>query len=82
MTQKENGGPAYPRKRVHGGVDLGQTEGMSLRDCFAGQALAGMFANPDISLTAARLSVSTDEFRLGTARAAYASADAMLQARK
>lgn len=39
---KDDGGPAYPREDYQGGGG-GQT-GMSLRDWFAGQAMAGMMA--------------------------------------
>jgi hypothetical protein len=42
MTQLNDGGPAFPRT----GSDCAQAyEGMSLRDWFAGQALAGIMAN-------------------------------------
>ena len=69
MTEKHNGGPAYP-------TVAGQTvysNGMSLRDYFAGQALAGWLA-----------SFSSDDAvkSEGCARLAYELADAMLQARK
>ena len=41
MTKKPNGGPAFPRAgmKLAGGVDQ-PTNGMTLRDWFAGQALA------------------------------------------
>ena len=81
MANKDDGGPAFPLQIENRDQYEGSQYGMTLRDWFAGQALAGMFANPEISLSAARLNVSTDEFRLDTARAAYASADAMLAAR-
>lgn len=41
-----DGGPAYPLPRGENQVD--GTEGMSLRDYFAGQALAGYCAHPDL----------------------------------
>lgn len=37
MSKTKTGGPAFPVPRTHGGPD----EGMTLRDFFAGQALAG-----------------------------------------
>jgi hypothetical protein len=54
---------------------------MSLRDWFAGQAIAGILANPDIAASAARLKVSTEDFRVDTARSAFEVADAMLAER-
>jgi hypothetical protein len=54
--------PAFPSKQ--GGYD-----GMTLRDYFAGQALAG------------RLADGTDGLRQSVAEEAYAYADAMLKAR-
>jgi hypothetical protein len=48
MSKNEDGGPAYPCERMAIG-SLGQSypvqeQGMSLRDWFAGQAMAGMLA--------------------------------------
>ena len=67
MTQPNDGGPAFPRPASQ---HSGPQEGMSLRDWFAGQALASM---------------QTDGWTLqsmsGLARRAYAIADAMLKAR-
>ncbi len=67
-----NGGPAFP---IPGGSspfkpDNGY-DGMSLRDWFAGQALAGILANT------ARLGIIEE-----AASTAYAYADAMLAARQ
>jgi hypothetical protein len=84
VTEKENGGSAFPIPVAIGPTDdlYDGQGGMSLRDWFAGQALSGIFANPDISASAARLSVTTESFREDCARAAYASADAMLAERQ
>ena len=46
MTKKPDGGPAYPQMRVWNAAiaeyeDTQQYPGMTLRDYFAGQALAG-----------------------------------------
>lgn len=64
-TRLDTGGPAFP-------TVAGQTvysNGMSLRDYFAGQALAGLLANDS-------------ETAFGVlACSAYAAADAMLKAR-
>ena len=55
--------------------------GMTLRDYFAASAIAGILANPDISASAARCNVTTEQFREDTSKAAYAVADIMLKAR-
>lgn len=54
---------------------------MSLRDWFAGQALAGILANGDISASAARLKVGTSDFRTDVVRTAFEIADAMITKR-
>lgn len=48
MTDKPNdGGPAFPGgSHINGEYDL-VSDGMSLRDWFAGQALAGWMADPN-----------------------------------
>ena len=61
MSDVNDGGPAFPGGRAHS---------MTLRDWFAGQALAGMLANPH---------TWTEEDLEG---AAYRYADAMLRARE
>ena len=60
----DDGGDAFPHPDG--------SFGMSLRDYFAGQALAGMCANPDL----------TSFLPAPMACAAYKIADAMLAARK
>lgn len=42
MTDTNNGGPAYPTTTANGYG--GMSQGMDLRDWFAGQALAGLCA--------------------------------------
>ncbi len=76
--------PAFPRtgsKDIHGyGVD--DQEGMTLRDWFAGLALQGMMASPELLQV-----VSSKEFGgdgsapARCARSAYRFADAMLEER-
>ncbi len=67
MSERDNGGPAFPMA-----PDVsGHWSGMTLRDWFAGQALAGMLTNPDDLHGAA-----------DAAKIAYAMADAMLEARE
>lgn len=70
--KKENGGPAFPT--VAGNVVY--SNGMTLRDWFAGQALASIPLR-DWS----HLGEDGDVIR-AWARGAYACADAMLEARK
>lgn len=48
MSSQSDGGPAFPRPfsyTMHGGTSFQVQEGMSLRDYFAGQYLAGFIAN-------------------------------------
>lgn len=81
-----DGGPAFPRsntlrqKTETGWIDweLPGRDGMSLRDWFAGQAIAGLWAqaagaNPD------REGVPVEEWPQRMAVAAYKQADAMLE---
>lgn len=80
---KDDGGPAFP---THAGADYGKHEndptrddprnqilggGMTLRDWFAGHALAGILANPEHDSGFKTISDS-----------AYGFADEMLAARK
>lgn len=73
-TPTNDGGPAFPVPDSHcpnGQVQYG-SYGMSLRDYFAGQALAGLLTQP-----------AEDEYGPKCfAEAAYEMADAMLAARK
>lgn len=76
MTQREDGGPAFPvlterTDFLSMGKELVQAApGMTLRDWFAGHALAG--------LAAANWTAGSEDL----ARWAYELADAMLAARK
>ena len=45
---KETGGPAFPAKQVLDDEAAEVSEGMTLRDWFAGQALAGLWGDPVI----------------------------------
>ena len=72
MAQKTNdGGPAFPRTA---GSFCAPHEGMSLRDYFAGQALAGLMTQGNIS----RTSISVGAL----AAAVYDIADALLELRE
>ena len=67
----DDNGPAFPSTSRDGrGWEISY-EGMNLRDYFAGQALAGIISDPN---------VTTDNGKL--AKACYGYADAMLKARK
>lgn len=76
MTEKNDGGPAFPAPDVFrpDGVHVaGGTYGMSLRDWFAGQIAAGMAAHSGTC----GLSYGPGEI----AGRAYQVADAMIKAR-
>ena len=68
MTQDKTGGPAFPNS-VQPDFQWAES-GMTLRDWFAGQALAGILANP------ARL-----DNLVNTTEGAYTIADAMIKSR-
>jgi hypothetical protein len=70
MSNTNTGGPAFPFWSDSDG--LAQYSGMTLRDYFAGQALASI--NLGIGVT--------DEYYSRTAKHCYALADAMLKARE
>lgn len=80
MSERNDGGPAFPTSTPgrHGTRVL--HHGMSMRDWFAGQALAGMNASPELmqAVTAADVLGETAFERMSTA--AYRQADAMLAA--
>lgn len=78
MAKAEDGGPAFPERQ-------GYAAGMTLRDWFAGQTLAGNLLKesyPEWQLKAwfgGRSGLYREEI---ASRAAYAIADAMLAARQ
>lgn len=86
--RKDTGGPAFPRtgqfdndvwKSEGGdGIVIDSQNGMTLRDWFAGMALQGMCANPDISKVMADRQMQPSEVRESFALCAYAQADAMI----
>jgi hypothetical protein len=77
MSNKPTGGPAFPRSGVKDGYGkvVGDESGMTLRDWFAGQALAGFCSGHD-----ANGSWTWDAKE--AAISAYAMADAMMESRK
>ena len=72
MSTPKDGGPAFPAVKMRENGSPECTEGMTLRDWFAGQALNGLIACPDIQIS----SLS------GYAQQAYRQADAMIVERK
>jgi len=78
VSAPNDGGPAFPVTFDHGECKS-ESPDMSLRDWFAGQALAGMCASDYWSENAqADKRIYTDPLANG----AYAVADAMLKARE
>lgn len=81
MSKTNNGGPAFPLFVQEEGCMPSVSEGMSLRDWFAGQALAGLTVT---GFSAAYLA----DLKEGETRAEWISrqvydlADAMLKARE
>lgn len=82
MTDK-NGGAAFPGRPQQDPNDVNKVihnNGMSLRDYFAAQALAGDFAAQDLQLGEITNDMS-DDWMLKRAQTLYRMADAMLAAR-
>lgn len=90
----KTGGPAFPLNMETalrpvtdmGGRDI--SSGMTLRDWFAGQAIAGLYACREMQLDVMHVELRNVDisgvtgFEKALARQAYAQADAMLAARK
>jgi hypothetical protein len=75
MSETNDGGPAFPLNSPSGSPEyMPARDGMSLRDWFAGQALAGLLANGNDWPTHGQVQ--------DAAASAYALADAMLRARE
>ena len=83
---KDDGGPAFPHTVQMEGFDRVWVSGMSLRDYFAGQALAGIAActGPDEGARAIRKAAAKNNstFEQAIAGLAYEWADAMLAERE
>ena len=81
-ANRDDGGPAFPRNPGSAGTDVGSEtwlrdtglmqDGMTLRDWFAGQALAALVANPKTNADATNAHLAT---------VAYGLADALLTER-
>jgi hypothetical protein len=83
MAQVDDGGPAYPipwHQMSDGTSAPAEPKGMTLRDWFAGQALAGLLANP-LHLRGYP-DASDPELFKDTAEAAYEAADALIRDRR
>ena len=80
MSKIDNGGPAFPATVQSWNDRLSQCQdGMSLRDWFAGQAMAGLLP---LITSSQRLGTEEPNDNLLVSGVAYAMADAMLKARK
>lgn len=77
MSKKDTGGYAFPCQFE--GSTRSDAPGMTLRDYFAGQALAGLAANQQWLENVAR--ANGGDACTGISVAAYEVADAMLEAR-
>lgn len=77
MSKKANGGTAFPVVVE----DVISSDGMTLRDWFAGQAIGGMLASQYVSEHAG-LYKTDAEMVEGLALRSYQIADAMLAARE
>lgn len=79
MSKINDGGPAFPEPTGRGPYE-GAWQGMTLRDWFAGQALAAMVSTPKETTEAANAAgMSRTDF---VTECAYQLADAMLLARE
>lgn len=71
MDIRDDGGPAYPQTMDHcRAAVMGIPQGMTLRDWFAGQVMAGLMADSEVDMP-------PEEY----AACAYRNADAMLKER-
>lgn len=93
MSTIKDGGPAFPA--IYGGCNAPpvatayatgpstfSSSGMSLRDWFAGQFLAGFFANPDAPRFLRESALEGEKFGQTASRLAYDYAGSMLKARE
>jgi len=75
MSNKPDGGPAFPVERIN----LGNKNGMALRDYFAAQALPALIAE---YITGNGPCIGMDHFKRNVPVIAYDLADQILEARK
>lgn len=77
---KDDGGAAFPYSRHPEGLIREDSEGMTLRDYFAGQAIQGVMAAVAVASAALGFDCTQHDEPL-MARQAYTIADAMLKER-
>lgn len=77
MSNQPNGGPAFPVPGVTGNL----CRGMTLRDYFAGQALAGIVSAQKEGSIVTDVARNTLMLDASVSEMAYAFADAMLRER-
>lgn len=82
MSDKKDGGPAFPVNRAHFAQDgkmlsVDWLAGMTLRDYFAAKAMQGYVAGKSFSS-----SMDDETFDLKISQWSYEMADAMLEARE
>jgi len=77
MSEKDNGGAAFPIADLHG-MPFG---GMSLRDWYAGMVLQGHISNPEITDKIIKEFKSGAEAAQAVAEICYKFADAMIEER-
>ena len=89
MDKPKDDGAAFPRPLSHQGHDIGEwqiinsQEGMPLRDYFAGQALSGLVANPNMLMALGKAASLHNIFENdGVAKMAFSMADSMLAERE
>lgn len=88
MSIKDNGGPAFPSEQgetLSGEWNQTYDSGMTLRDYFAGQALAGMTANPEFEKAWQEIEevnkVSHEQWIIAVSKVTYELSDAMIKER-
>lgn len=83
MSVKNDGGPAFPGAKIYDGEPDCGTSGMSLRDWYIGQAIAGLLSNANLMdhLNGGDDPLSDEAFIVSVVCGARRYADAMLAER-
>ncbi len=82
MSAPKDGGPAYPTPDCSNWDGPSRTQGMSLRDWFAGQIMAGRCANATLLTNLESEGIPSERLPAILSKQAYLLADAMLAARQ